>query len=77
MFRNVLMKRVLIKGYIVTDYLARFGEFMREMPGWIASGQVKWRVDVAQGLENAPTVLQKLFTGGNTGKLVVQISPEP
>jgi NADPH-dependent curcumin reductase CurA len=77
MFRNVLMKRVLIKGYIITDYLARFGEFMRDMPGWIASGQVKWRVDVAQGLENAPTVLQKLFTGGNTGKLVVQISPEP
>jgi NADPH-dependent curcumin reductase CurA len=77
MFRNVLMKRVLIKGYIITDYLARFGEFMRDMPGWIASGQVKWRVDVAQGLENAPAVLQKLFTGGNTGKLVVQISPEP
>ena len=77
MFRNVLMKRVLIKGFIVVDYFDRIGEFYAEMPGWIADGKVKWRVDVAQGLENAPTTLQKLFTGGNTGKLVVQISPEP
>ena len=77
MFRNVLMKRALIKGFIVIDYFPRIGEFMQDMPGWIASGKVKWRVDVEQGLENAPTALQKLFTGGNTGKLVVQISPEP
>ena len=77
MFRNVLMKRALIKGFIVIDYFPRIGEFMQDMPGWVASGKVKWRVDVAQGLENAPTALQKLFTGGNTGKLVVQIGPEP
>ncbi|MFO1236006.1 MAG: NADP-dependent oxidoreductase [Alphaproteobacteria bacterium] len=77
MFRNVLMKRALIKGFIVIDYFPRIGEFMQDMPGWVASGKVKWRVDVAQGLENAPTALQKLFTGGNTGKLVVQVGPEP
>ncbi|MCC6919299.1 MAG: NADP-dependent oxidoreductase [Alphaproteobacteria bacterium] len=77
MFRNILMKRVLVKGFIVIDYLPRWGEFMRDMSEWIAAGKVKWRVDVAQGLENAPEVMQKLFTGGNTGKLVVQIGPEP
>ncbi len=77
MFRNILMKRALLKGFIVIDYFPRIGEFMADMPGWIASGQVKWKVDVRQGLENAPTILQDLFTGGNTGKLVVQIGPEP
>lgn len=77
MFRNVLMKRALIKGFIVIDYFPRIAEFMQDMPGWVASGKIKWRVDVVQGLENAPTALQKLFTGGNTGKLVVQIGPEP
>jgi len=76
MFRNVLMKRALIKGFIVIDYFPRIAEFMQDMPGWVASGKIKWRVDVVQGLENAPTALQKLFTGGNTGKLVVQIGPE-
>lgn len=77
MFRNILMKRALIKGFIVIDYFPRIAEFAAEMGPWVASGQVKWRVDVEQGLENAPTVLNKLFTGGNTGKLVVQIGPEP
>lgn len=76
MFRNILMKRALIKGFIVIDYFPRIAEFAAEMGPWVASGQVKWRVDVEQGLENAPTVLNKLFTGGNTGKLVVQIGPE-
>jgi len=77
MFRNILMKRALIKGFIVIDYFPRIAEFAAEMGPWVASGQIKWRVDVEQGLENAPTVLNKLFTGGNTGKLVVQIGPEP
>ncbi len=77
MFRNVLMKRVLIKGFIIIDYFARAGEFMADMTKWVAEGKVKWRVDVAEGLENAPEILQRLFTGANTGKLVVQIGPEP
>ncbi|BCW90555.1 NADPH-dependent curcumin reductase [Alphaproteobacteria bacterium SO-S41] len=77
MFRNILMKRALLKGFIVIDYFPRIAEFFADMPGWLASGQIKWKVDVRQGLENAPVVLQDLFTGGNTGKLVVQIGPEP
>jgi len=77
MFRNILMKRALIKGFIVIDYFPRIAEFAAEMVPWVASGQIKWRVDVEPGLENAPKILNKLFTGGNTGKLLVQISPEP
>ena len=77
MFRNILMKRALLKGFIVIDYFPRIAEFYADMPGWLASGQIKWKVDVRQGLENAPVILQDLFTGGNTGKLVVQIGPEP
>jgi NADPH-dependent curcumin reductase CurA len=77
MFRNILMKRALIKGFIVLDYFPRIAEFIAEMGPWVASGAIKWRVDVEPGLENAPTALNKLFTGGNTGKLVVQIGPEP
>lgn len=77
MFRNILMKRALVKGFIVIDYLPRIAEFAAEMGPWVASGQIKWRADVAMGLENAPAALNKLFTGGNTGKLLVQIGPEP
>ncbi|MBI1238734.1 MAG: zinc-binding dehydrogenase [Alphaproteobacteria bacterium] len=76
-FDALLMRRALIKGFIIIDYFPRMGEFMAEMGPWVASGRIKWKVDVVDGLENAVTALDKLFTGGNTGKLVVRIAPEP
>jgi NADPH-dependent curcumin reductase len=76
-FSTLLMKRVLVKGFIVIDYFPRMGEFIADMGKWVGEGKVKWRVDVVDGLENAVTAVGKLFTGGNTGKLVVRIGPEP
>jgi len=76
-FANVLMKRARIEGFIVIDFLDRFGEFALQMAQWLIEGKVKDRVDIADGLENAVATLDKLFTGGNTGKLLVRVSPEP
>jgi NADPH-dependent curcumin reductase CurA len=73
----ILMRRALVKGFIVTDYLPRFNEFLADMGPWVADGRVKWRVDVVDGLENAATAVNRLFTGANTGKLVVRVSAEP
>ena len=75
-FTNILMKRARIEGFIILDYFHRFDEFAAQMGPWIMTGQVKDRVDVAGGLENAVTTLGRLFTGGNTGKLLVRIGPE-
>jgi NADPH-dependent curcumin reductase CurA len=47
------------------------------MSAWLQQGKIKWYVDVVDGLENAVSALDKLFTGGNTGKLLVRIGPEP
>ena len=77
MFRNILMKRARVEGFIIIDYLARMGEFIADMSAWLQQGKIKWHVDVVDGLENAVTALDKLFTGGNTGKLLVRIGPEP
>lgn len=76
-FANVLMKRARIEGFIIIDYMPRLGEFAMQMAQWVMEGKVKDRVDINDGLENAVTTLGKLFTGGNTGKLLVRISPEP
>ena len=76
-FANVLMKRARIEGFIIIDYFDRFPEFAMQMAQWLMEGKVKDRVDINDGLENAVTTLGKLFTGGNTGKLLVRISPEP
>jgi len=76
-FSTLLMKRVLIKGFIILDYAPRMGEFVADMTTWVGAGQVKWKVDVVDGLEHAVAALDRLFTGGNTGKLLVRIGPEP
>lgn len=77
MFRNVLMKRVLIKGFIVTDYADRFPEAMQFLGQAMAEGKLKYRVDVYDGLENAAKILDKLYTGDHKGKLMVKVSDEP
>jgi NADPH-dependent curcumin reductase CurA len=52
-------------------------EMVADMATWYAAGQLKYRVDGVQGLENAPLALNKLFDGSNQGKLMVQVSPLP
>jgi NADPH-dependent curcumin reductase CurA len=71
------MKRARVEGFIIIDYLPRFGEFAMQMAQWLMAGKIKDRVDIHDGLENAVTTLNQLFTGGNTGKLLVQVSSEP
>jgi NADPH-dependent curcumin reductase CurA len=76
-FANILMKRARVEGFIIIDYFPRFAEFAMQMGQWVMEGKVKDRVDIADGLENAVATLGKLFTGGNTGKLLVRVSAEP
>lgn len=76
-FGRVLMHRILIKGFIVIDYLPRAAEAMAELEPLVAGGQLKWKVHVVDGLENAVGALGRLFTGDHDGKLLVQVSPEP
>ena len=44
-----------------------------EMAGWVAEGKVKFAVHIVDGLEQAPSALNLLFTGGNTGKVIVRV----
>ena len=43
------------------------------MTAWVAAGEVRYREDVVQGLENAPEAFRGLLAGRNFGKLVVQV----
>ncbi len=76
-FANFLMRRTLIRGFIVIDYLDRFPEGIQAMAGWLMQGKLVFETDIAEGLENAPASLERLFTGKNLGKLVVRVSDEP
>jgi NADPH-dependent curcumin reductase CurA len=70
---RMISARIRVEGFIFTDYIAEMPQFVREMAGWIASGQVQSRETVHQGLENAPDAFLGLFSGGNTGKMLIKL----
>jgi NADPH-dependent curcumin reductase CurA len=72
-YRNLIVKRGRMEGFLILDYLDRFPQAQAEMAGWLASGQIKTVEHVVEGLERAPEALNLLFTGGNTGKVIVQV----
>ncbi|MBG1270662.1 NADP-dependent oxidoreductase [Nostoc sp. WHI] len=73
----LLIKRALIKGFLVIDYQHRFDDFLRDVSGWLQSGQLKYKEDVVVGLENAPRAFIGLLRGENFGKLIVKVSDDP
>ncbi|MEN9835722.1 MAG: hypothetical protein RL011_1915 [Pseudomonadota bacterium] len=73
-FSLILMKRLKVQGFIVTDYAARWSEAVHALYGWVKEGKIKYAEDIEEGLENAPKVLNKLFDGSNTGKLILKVS---
>ena len=54
-------------------FRSRFPAAQLEVGGWLAEGRIKAAEHIVQGLENAPDALNLLFTGGNTGKVIVQV----
>ncbi len=72
-YLNLLIKRGRMEGFIILDYLDRFPEAQADMFGWVAEGKVRSAEHVVDGLEHAPEALNLLFTGGNTGKVIVRL----
>ena len=70
---RMIAARIMMKGFIVFDYFPRAAEFYRDMAPWLASGAVKSRETVTEGLENMPEAFLGLFKGENTGKMLVKL----
>ncbi|MFA4950192.1 NADP-dependent oxidoreductase [Brevundimonas sp.] len=76
-FSRIITHRLNVQGFLVLDYAHRAKEMIEEMGPWLASGQVKWKVHVDDGLDGALDSLNRLFTGDHDGKLLVRVSEEP
>jgi len=70
----ILRKSLKMQGFIVSNHLQRIPAFIGDMTAWLDAGEITYREDVVQGLENAPEAFLGLFTGANFGKLVVEVS---
>jgi len=70
----ILMQRLKVQGFIVLDYAGRYPEAIGALGQWLQSGQLKFRVDMHDGLEHAVSTLRMLYTGENQGKLMVRVA---
>jgi NADPH-dependent curcumin reductase CurA len=74
LMRNVLTKRLTIRGFIVTDFAVKQPDFLRDVSAWIREGKIKYREDVAEGIETAPRAFIGLLRGENFGKQLVRVA---
>jgi hypothetical protein len=72
-FQAILVNRIKVQGFIVSDRLQLWPQAMTDLAGWVASGKLKYRETVAQGLENAPKAFIGLLQGQNFGKQLVKL----
>jgi NADPH-dependent curcumin reductase CurA len=70
---NIIKKRLTIQGFAMPDHYPQIPEMSQKMAHYWMSGQVKFRAHKLQGLESAIEGINLLFSGGNNGKLMVEL----
>jgi NADPH-dependent curcumin reductase CurA len=72
--RIMLVRRLMMRGFIVSEYLQDWPQALGELIGLASTGKLKWRETVAEGLENAPAAFLGMLKGKNFGKQLVKLS---
>ncbi len=76
LLKDILIKRLTFRGFIVRDFASQYPQFLVEMGAWIQESRIKFREDITDGLENAPRELIGLLRGENFGKKIIRVSAE-
>ena len=71
---NIIYSRVTLRGFVGTDFMHLYGDFQRDMAGWLKAGQVKYQETILDGIANAPAALIGLLEGKNAGKMLVRLA---
>ncbi len=78
LMRLLLSKSLTLRGFIQGEFTKSHGpDFVRDMPGWVADGSVRYREDVVEGLESAPEAFRGMLAGRNFGKVLIRVSEDP
>jgi NADPH-dependent curcumin reductase CurA len=70
----IVVKRLTVKGFIVTDFFDEREKAISDLQSWVASGKLNVQEDVVDGLENTPRALIGLLAGENRGKRMVKVT---
>ncbi len=77
LMRSVLINRVMMQGFIVFDHYHREPDFLKDMTGWLKNGDIVYKEDIVDGLENAPDAFKGMLLGKNFGKQIIRVNREP
>ncbi|HEY2774488.1 MAG TPA: NADP-dependent oxidoreductase [Candidatus Binatia bacterium] len=73
---NVIGRSLKMQGFIVSDYIDMVPQFYADMGAWIGAGKIKWQETVLDGIASAPKAFLGLFSGDNSGKMLVRLGPD-
>jgi NADPH-dependent curcumin reductase CurA len=71
---NIIYSRVMLRGFVATDFMHLYADFQRDMRGWLKDGRVKYQETVMDGIASAPAALIGLMAGENAGKMLVRLA---
>jgi len=76
LMREILTRRLTIRGFIQSDFATLWPSFEQEMRVWLRAGRIRYREDIVDGLDRAPEAFIGLLRGRNFGKLIVRVASE-
>ena len=74
LWRTILVQRLSVRGFIITDHYDRFPAFVNEVSEYVRDGRVKYRESITEGIENGPQAFIDMLQGGNFGKTLVKVA---
>ena len=69
----LLTRSVLMQGFIVSNYQSHFEEGLSHLSLWLKEGKLKYKETIVKGFDKLPSALIGLFSGDNTGKMIVEV----
>jgi len=72
--RHLLVKRARMSGLLIFDYAHRYEEAVARLAGWVRERKLRYREDIADGIEHCPGAIAELYRGENLGKKLIRLS---
>ena len=71
--RQILVNRARVQGFLVFDYLERYGEARDHIAEMVRDGTLKFKEDVSDGIDSMPKSFIELLHSENFGKKLVKV----
>jgi hypothetical protein len=71
---SIIYARVMLRGFVATDFMDLRPAFERDMTGWLKAGRIKYQETIRDGIDNAAGALIGLMAGENSGKMLVRLA---